>query len=89
MLRATARGGGAVAPGHGATAESGPDQVSRLTVVLESAADAQSLVRFLALFWVEGDEGPMACRVRAVYIDAWAGHRSGRPVWGRGACCLG
>ncbi|CAM9593600.1 unnamed protein product [Ectocarpus sp. 12 AP-2014] len=43
LLRATARGGGAVAPGHGATAESGPDQVSRLTVVLESPADAQSL----------------------------------------------
>ncbi|CAM9352548.1 unnamed protein product [Ectocarpus sp. 13 AM-2016] len=43
LLRATARGGGAAAPGHGATAESGPDQVSRLTVVLESPADAQSL----------------------------------------------
>ncbi|CBJ32020.1 conserved unknown protein [Ectocarpus siliculosus] len=43
LLRATARGGGAAAPGHGATAASGPDQVSRLTVVLESPADAQSL----------------------------------------------
>lgn len=42
-------GGGVVAPGHGATAESGPDQVTRLTVVLESPADAQVLVSGLGL----------------------------------------
>eukprot|EP00752_Nemacystus_decipiens_P017817 g15974.t1 len=47
LLRATASGsrsgGGVGAPGHGATGETGPDQVTRLTVVLESPADAQVL----------------------------------------------
>ena len=48
MLRGTASrsGGGVGAPGHGATGETGPDQVTRLTVVLEKAADAQVLVRY-------------------------------------------
>lgn len=46
LLRATAgqSGGGVGAPGHGATGETGPDQVTRLTVVLENPADAQLLV---------------------------------------------
>lgn len=45
------RSGGEVvgAPGHGATGEAGPDQVTRLTVVLENPADAQVLVSFLFL----------------------------------------
>lgn len=43
------RGGGlsvgptTLPPGHGATLDTGPDQVTRLTVVLESSADAQLL----------------------------------------------
>lgn len=32
-------------PGHGATVETGPDQLTRLTVVLENPGDAQVLVR--------------------------------------------
>eukprot|EP00903_Cladosiphon_okamuranus_P018711 g17224.t1 len=45
LLRVTASrsGGGVGAPGHGATAETGPDQVTRLTVVLENPGDAQVL----------------------------------------------
>ncbi|CAM9131722.1 unnamed protein product [Hapterophycus canaliculatus] len=35
--------GGVRAPGHGASSEAGPDQVTRLTVVLESSGDAQVL----------------------------------------------
>lgn len=48
------RGGGlsvgptTLPPGHGATLDTGPDQVTRLTVVLESSADAQLLVRSVA-----------------------------------------
>lgn len=54
LLRGTARSGAGVsAPGHAATAETGPDQVTRLTVVLENPADAQLLVRvFCVLFFV-------------------------------------
>lgn len=42
-----------MSPGQGATAETGPDQFTRLTVVLENPADAQVLVRVrVGVGWV-------------------------------------
>lgn len=81
LRRTTTTGGGGVgASGHGATAETGPDQVTRLTVVLENPADAQLLVSEVVacccsvsifFFFINGESGVCLCSLFFVARFSW------------------